>query len=526
MPLSFTKESKTIFLLWLSALGLRILYSCLFTDEFILGNDQVQNIILARRFGAGDFYGVLHTYWTPVYPILIGIVSFFTNSLTLPSTIVSILAGSLAIPLFYFFVKQSYGQREALIAAVLAVFYPHLVNSSVFEVGSENIYLLWIVGSLFFGWKALQNNNVKNYLLTGVLLGLAYLTRPEAFAYPFYFAALACVKNLIEKTLVSRGILLRIAVLILGFTVLATPYILYLKSETGIWTVSAKAQKNIASGAVSEFEDKEDTIPKQLSLGKTIKSVVKEIPLSLVVVHKNLPYLLPIFLMLLIGLGLFNKPWDRSRLEREIYLILFCLITFLGYAATVVQTRYFYILLPIFFGWIAAGIIRFEIWFYDSFPKLVTQKEFSLDRKKFLAVCLLLIFLYTLPLNYFINKRDTAFEERDAGLWLKENSKPSPLVYSASLLPVFYAEGTKLKSTLTDQEQILELIESNPVDFVITGERSEIRNTYLKGFTEKLENSPDFELIYRNNKRTKYEISIFRVKRDGGFKNSSQTGLQ
>jgi hypothetical protein len=494
------------------------MYYFLFPGEFIVGGDQIQNIQLARNFASGNYYGVLDTYWAPLYPFVLGIVSFFSDSPVLPSLVLAIAAGSLVAPFTYFLVKQSYGRREAVIAAAIAVFYPHFTNSSVFEPGTESIYLLWILGALIFGWKCLSEDSAKNFALAGVFLGLAYLTRPEAFAYPFYFVALLFIKKLIDRKPLSQVFLRHTAVLLLGFTILAAPYIYYLKTETGTWTISAKAKTNIASGMFSDDDDEivETEPSKKVSSGGNLKIILKEIPLSLVQIHKNFPYLFPVFLLLPVGLGLFGNPWNRKRAEREIYLILFCAITFLGYAATVVQTRYFYILLPVFFGWLALGITRIERWFYHSFWHSKPSDDFLTRHRVFLtAFCLLMIYFYVLPLNYFINKRDAPFEERDAGLWLKENGKSSPLTYSARRTPVFYAGGEKIKSRLTDQEEILRLVKERQVDYVILGERALIRNPFLKGFAEKLKNSPDFELIYSKNEGTKKEIAIFCYKNGG-----------
>ncbi len=509
MKRSFSIERKVVIRLFLAALGLRILHYFLFADEIIVGGDQMQYIMLARNFAAGDFHGFMHTYWTPLFPFLIGVVSIFVDSLIIPALIVSVIAGSLAAPVTYFLVKQSYGRREAVIAAALAVFFPHLINSAVFDLGSETVYLPLITGALYFGWQALQKNALSGFLITGILFGLAYLTRPEAFAYPLYFAALVIVKNLFDRKPFSRRLLTKIGVLLLGFAILSAPYIFYLRSETGNWTISAKAKANLASGILANG----DNTNSAASTGNAAKSIIKEIPFSLIEIHKNLPHLLPLFLMLFVGLGLFGKTWDRRRFEREAYLIAFCLITCLGYAASVVQTRYFYILLPIFFGWIAAGIIRFERWFYDSiFERNSKDRTGFKSRNAFVICCLVIIFFYVLPLSYFINKPDSAFEARDAGIWLKENAEKSPLIFSASSLPVFYAEGRQLLPETKDVAQIFEQLKNSRTDYVITTKRSLVRNPHLKDFTEQLENSPDFELIYRRKENTKDEISIFRSK--------------
>ena len=107
---------------------------------------------------------------------------------------------------------------------------------------------------------------------------------------------------------------------------------------------------------------------------------------------------------------------------------------------------------------------------------------------------------------------DTAFEERDAGVWLKQNGKPSPLIFSASFRPVFYAEGKPVLIKTTDTKELLDQIKAQKADYVVTGERSLKRHPYLINFNEILQNSTDYELVYKTDKPDGYRIWIFALK--------------
>ena len=513
-------ERKTVFWLTLTALGFRIFHLTAFSNDLIVGGDQMQNITLARRFADGDFYGVLDVYWAPLYPILIGIVSFFVDSLTLPSVIISVIAGTLAVPAVFYFVKQSYESRAATIAAAIAVFYPHLINS-VFAIGTENIYILLMTGALFVGWNGLQKDSARDYLMVGILVGLAYLTRPEAFGYLAFFAAAAFGKTFFQITSSSqkdsRAARLT-AALLLGFVLLAAPYIFYLRAATGNWIVSAKAMTNIAAGELQEETAKPASADSISNFEKQTKIFFYSFTLGLIDIHKNFHYLMPVFLLGLVALGLFGEPWNRERFAREIYFVVFCVLTVLGYAATVSQTRYFYVLLPIFLGWTAGGILRLHHWVRRSLRKCQPERNWRFaDLKSFAALSLLFIYLYVLPLNFYMLPpekilQSNGFEEREAGLWLKKHGKPSPLVFSASRRPVFYAEARQLSPTQTEMPRILEEIRNSRADYVIASERTLKRNPYLKGLKKMLMKSSDFELVYQNNQYQGYEIAIFKVK--------------
>ena len=509
------KEWKKVLLLSLAALAFRVLHTVLFANELVASSDQLRTIALGQKFAAGDFYGVLDPYWPPLYPILIGtltyLISFFDSPI-LPALIIAIVTGTLAVPLTYYLVKQSYGrQREATLAAVFAIFFAHLINS-VFSFGTENIYLLLIIGALIIGWRGLERNSATDYMLIGILLGLAYLTRPEAIGYTVFFALFAFGKNWLEGKAFSRNSITQIAGLMLTFALLAAPYLLYLRTATGTWTISAKAQVNSALGDLEQMAEAGTAPDATGQAGVLIHSFV----FNLIKFNKDFPFLLPPLLLVFVTLGLFSARWDKERLRREIYLALFCLLTVFGYAATVVQVRYFYILLPVFFGWMALGVFQLERWFSKTIQNWMPNR--SVSPAVFLILCVGFVYLYTLPINEFFTSKDkawqtTAYEERNAGLWLRKNAPSASKVFSASSRSAFYAGGEHVPPTTTEVGEILRQIKEGNVDYVITGERSLKRNPYLKGFTEILRNDADFELIYDKEERPGYQVEIFRLKK-------------
>jgi hypothetical protein len=509
------KDWKTAFWLFLAGLVYRISHYLLFTNEIVASSDAMQNILFARKFAAGRFSEAFDTYWTPLYAILVGTVGFFIDDLILPAMIVSIVAGSLAVPLTYYLVRQSYEQRESVIAAVIAVFYPFLINS-VFAIGTENIYLVLIIGALVVGWRGLKRNSAFDYFFTGILLGLAYLTRPEAIGYPFFFLLLVFAKNWLQRKFFVRRPLVQSASLLLGFALLAAPYIIYLQSATGTWTISDKVKNNVSVGLI---ENSRTDVPSLGLNNQKITIAVPPLALGLRETHKSFTNLLPFLLFVFIGLGLFREAWSRERLGREAYLIFFCFLTILGYIMSVVLDRYLYVLLPIFFGWIARGIVQAERWFRDSAQNWLPNKfNRPFVFKPFAVLCLVFIYLYVFPINFYVRSKESAwernaYEERDAGLWLQENnSKPSPKIFSASFRPVFYAKGEQFWTESKDVEEVLNQIKDNKVDYVVSNERTAKGDSYLDKFTETLQNNSDFELVYQKNERCGYKISIFKSK--------------
>lgn len=510
------KELITVTWLTLASLIFRVLLYFLFANEIVASADVIQMSILGRNFSSGNFYGVLNTYWTPVYPVFLGLFTIFTKSVVQSAIIISIISGALIVPLTFYLVKQSYGKQVALIAGILAIFLPHFINS-MFDIGTENLYLLWITGSLILGWRAFKYDKPKDYLLVGILLGISYLTRPEAFGYLALFVFVIFSKRLLEKqSILGWATTKQIVALSLGFFLFAAPYMFYLKSETGIWTISGKIQANTIVGDFEANENSGNTENNE-SEKLSFRSFTKYFILNLMQIQKSLSYLVPSFLFMIIGLGLFARRWNKRRYLRETYLIIFCVLTILGYAAAVVQDRYLFILLPIFLGWIAYGIVHLAIWLRESIQNLpVNNFLVFLTQKGTISLLLIFVYVYLFPINFFVRTKEkawaeTAYEEREAGLWLKNNSNPSALVFSAVLRPVFYSENKHLPLTTTTIDETLKDIKQKNAQFIITSERSLIRNPSLKGLSEVLVNSPEYELVYERKDFADYKISIFKV---------------
>lgn len=510
------KSLKTLIWLFITGLAVRVSYYLLFSNEIVVNYDAAQYIALARKIAGGDFYGGLHPYWSPFYPFLVGLAAFFSDSAILPALIVSIIAGSLAVPLTFLLAEQSHGRREAVIAAVLALCYPHLLNT-VLDLGTENVYLVLINLSLIIGWKGLKENLTKSFFAVGVLVGLAYLTRPEAFGYLFFFILVIGLKNLRASQLISRKLSTQLIALTFGFALLAAPYVLYLRSTTGSWTISAKVNNNALAGNYGQtfFSGAEELSGTSGTVSETGKVILQAVFVNFHSFHKKLPFLVPPFLLVLMAIGFFRTNWDRERLGPGIYLLFFCLLTVTGYVLTVVEINYFYVLLPISFGWMAGGIVELENWIKGFFKGLL-ENQFLLKKGYFTVPAIIILNLYVLPLNNFMRPPDGAwqwssYEQRDAGLWLKENIGIDRIILSKDFRPAFYADGKFVSLKTPNLDQIIVQCKENKADFIVFDERNLKDAPGLRGFVDGTEIFPGLEVVYHSNPQPGYQISIYKV---------------
>ncbi len=512
------KNYRIPLVLSLTGLIVRLLYYFLFAKDEVIGKDASTYVRLARHLAEGDFAAGFDTFWTPFYPLLVASVELFTNSLMLPTVIISTITGTLAVTATYFLVNQSYGKREAVIAAVIAIFYPHLLTAT-FAYGTENIYLLLLIFALITGWNGLTKKPLINFFVTGLLLGCAYLTRPEAFGYLLFFAPVIFLKNFKEQGLFARNSLKSVAVLLLGFALLAAPYIIYIHNVTGTWSISPKFKAHIGGTNFSDtqFDKNFNPVPKSQPppSGNVVKRFMKGVLFNLQFSHKSFPTLLPPFLLIFIGLGIFRSNWNAQRFRREVYLLFFCVLTVLGYIVTIIEVRYFYVLLPILFGWLACGIIEMEDWLRESLHHTSFGKFFA-NKYVFPAFCIAFIAIYTFPQNSFMRSGDSAwqfsqYEERNAGLWLKENAKPSPTVMSTDFRPAFYAEGKFVPLYSDNINEVLAEAVEKQVDFLVIDERNIKEIPKFGNLLNEPQNSPQLEVVYQKTEHEGYKIVIYRV---------------
>jgi 4-amino-4-deoxy-L-arabinose transferase-like glycosyltransferase len=505
--------------LFLLLLSLCVRFFYYFLDNPIIGSDAAEYVKLARRLAVGDFAEGLSVYWAPLLSSLIAIPSIFTDSYLLPTLIVSFITGSFAPIATYYLIKQSYGQREAVIAAIIAVFYPHLLRST-FNFGTENIYLLLIISSIIIFWQGLRRDSGRSFFLTGILLGLGYLTRPEAFGYLLFFIPwLGLDKILSGQKVFSRKLFRNAFILFFGFALLAAPYIFYLRSATGNWTISGKFARHVVGDEV--FSDRKRLYNEALEspqfVTETGKIFVKLTLYNLHNIHKKFPYLFPPLLLVFVGLGLFRTKWNGTRFKREIFLLSFCAVTVLGYALTVNEVPYFYVLLPILIGWIARGIVEMENWWRESVNVLSVKKLFTSGFPLISILFIILINIYVFPLNSFMRSRADAwewspYEQKKAGLWLKETAKRAPIIMSADFRPAFYAEGEHVALSSNSFEKVLAEAVSKRVDFLVIDERNIKAMPQLIGLLNEPQNYPQLEMVYQASEQPGYKIVIYRVK--------------
>jgi len=216
--------------LWLLALAVRGFYLLLVGP--LLFEDGVHYAALARNLAQGLGYTLMgspHLRFPPAYPLAILAFSKLGLGFLQAGVLVSLLAGSLIPVLIYLFTRELFGRREALAAGALAaLLWPFVLNSTTTH--SEPLAHLLALSGLYLALKGYRGV-AWLFLPAGLLLGGAYLTRPEDALLLLPSLGLAVLSK--RKLLSATG-------LTLSFAVVSSPYWAFIYKTTGKLVPSGK----------------------------------------------------------------------------------------------------------------------------------------------------------------------------------------------------------------------------------------------------------------------------------------------
>lgn len=539
LPLSL----DAIFLSACILLAFLIRYSFI-PHESIINGDGAYYTILGERFVSGDFAGGISAYWSPLYSVLTGFSSLLFAERDFSGRFVSLIAGSLLIIPAYFLMRDFIGRLSACVVAILLVFHPFLILSSGW-VMTESVYTLILTTFVLSGWHALSKGKLQVFLITGLLLGAAFLTKPEAVGYLFLMLLLAPAAKFVFPNLSFARAGLNCLVLLLGFAFFFLPYFLYLHQKTGEWTLSQKITVNLPAadfegGLLTLSSDGRMTLKDRLwgddydTEYKPEIPAVKPTPIpfnferlssdvyilgskSIILLTHQLrnyfPAILPIPFAILAMAGFFCGRWTRTTVAKRIYLCSFVICTLLGYAASAVELRYLFPIIPLLIAWAAHGVVELSDWLAGAFKWIFpTRREL---KPVFIAVCILILAVGgSVPLFFRVfESRDitsTPFEEKRAGLWINEQSNQvQPTIISSHITAAFYANGKHLYLPDEELSRVVEYARFRRADYLVFSER---RKTDATAFLEDKNGLlGDLNLVYHDQQNPAYEVLVYQL---------------
>ncbi len=502
--LQTSSERKRLLLIVVIAFLLR-LYAVVMAQG--IAYDSAAYGFMARDFMKGNMEKALAIPGHPLYPLLISLFSKDSALVELTGRLLSLFFGVLTLFPLYFLIKEAVGQKEAFFSVLFYTFHPYLVTYSGMML-TEATYWGFLVLSVFFFWTGLKMEDIGRIALSGIFLGLSYLTRPEGMGYIAVYLAWILKEAFVKRRWLKPVI--SMVVLISGLIILGLPYLIYIKKETGQWLISKKAinvQSYLFQGNISEIESlqKSPTTQRDSKLTWMAQNIIRHIPS--VVYHYLRAYHFSLWFILLLGLIRVR----RKRIEYEFFLASLVIFHLLSLASFLPSTIRFSVpVIPLSLFWAGAGIL--EIGRYFEGIKKIKPRDA-------LFWLIAIIILIQLPQSLKPERGHRAFQ-KEVGLWLKQHTPGDAIIMSNSPQEIFYAdrefvmlprESDPQSDPMRSFEKIIDYAKSKGVHYLLVNKNTHEVNPGLMNIlaSEEVDIRKRLNVIFR---RETPLITIYEVR--------------
>jgi dolichyl-phosphate-mannose-protein mannosyltransferase len=219
------------------AAGAALIRLYLVATGYCISADGVAYIAMAREFRAGRAQSALAWVFSPLYSWLISIASHAIPNWELAGELLSAVFGTAGVVLLYYLMREVYGRRGvAAGAAALAAIHPMLAGFGA-AVRTEAGYIALVTAALLVLIGAVERKRVALVAAAGMLCGLAYLYRTEGIGVPALAALILVAGPFVWRRWTLGWGFGAAAILVAAFLLIAAPYLLWMRANTGHWTV-------------------------------------------------------------------------------------------------------------------------------------------------------------------------------------------------------------------------------------------------------------------------------------------------
>tara|TARA_Y100000034_G_scaffold136953_1_gene217550 strand:+ start:6923 stop:8422 length:1500 start_codon:yes stop_codon:yes gene_type:complete len=418
------------------AILIRIYYFSLTSGQAVWW-DSAEYMNMARAWAFNLDYEFL-----PVRPVLFSLItSIFlriSNTEFLPRLFIFALSIASIIGA-YLLGKVMYSKKVGLLCAFFtSIFYLHIFHTYRLLVDLPSF--TFFTFAAFFFYKYFKTNKNKMLYLGAIIAALGILFRITTATILF---ALLIYILITEKLKFLKKKEYWIAALI--FLLILSPYIIwgyfqfdgFVITQAGAW--NAPPEGTYFSNGFTNIKSYLSLFPGFFSWTFLIFFIG-----GLLLMYK-----------LILGLDILLRK-NNSKLKRDLYLLLIFLIPILTVSFSVgfIEERYIFNAFPAVFVISSAFII----------------KSYHFIKKKNKVIAIILLILLLLTLTYYQinqadslikNKKDSYMPVKQAGLWIKENSKEGDIILTLSRPQIkYYSERDVLRIT-PKKEDLKPLISSN-----------------------------------------------------------------
>lgn len=416
----------------------------------VISADGIGYLSVARELmnGSVSFWSANHP---PIYPALIAFTGLFIPDMELAGRLVSIFMGSLlAIPL-YLLGRDLFSREAGIIAALVAAVWPPLRSWSC-EVMSQATYLTLLLAGFYLFLLMVRLKRPLFGFLSGIFMGLAYLTRPEVLMVYAAMLLFEIVRLCFEAKERNRQAIVALLSGLAGFLLLLVPYLIILKAITGSWQLTGKSGAALAD-ALSRYLGHPD-LKRELGFRSFgYLDVLKNYPDF--IIHNasyNLAKTWQIFApKWLWGMAFVGFVWagtSRESIWERLFLCSLFAPLLLLISFFFVGPEYLQFYLPPFFLWGAHGLIMALSYVVALLGREPQQAPYQMTSVSYAALSLTAVFILfslvsQMPKNsnkpYHYSDDGARYDQKRLGLLLKEQLPSGSKIMSRSGRIIFYS---------------------------------------------------------------------------------------
>jgi len=387
-------ERTALALIVTLALSIR-LYLCL--TSFCIAGDGVAYLAMAREFAAGDSVKALATVFSPLYPWFVAILHRLISDWELAGDAVSAILGSAAVVSVYLLTREVFEHRDlALGAAALVAIHPEMAAYSA-SVRTEAGFIFFLTTAVWLLIAGLRQEQVALVAVAGFVGGLAYLYRTEAFGLLIFGVGFMLMAAWWWRQWSFRWTIAATTIFAVGFLIVASPYLIYLRETTGHWSVGKEFTAAMMYGMGTVAPDRlawqrlgystsvSPFAPLFVNPRMYLEKVGTDFFGSIYGFIQALGPLLSIFLI--VGL------WRRRRAVfanlGEALLALLTVSYIVAFSFSYTGARFMLHLIPFSFGWVMIGLMTMS----EGLGRVITGTRFSRLPPHALGIAIALVLL-------------------------------------------------------------------------------------------------------------------------------------
>jgi 4-amino-4-deoxy-L-arabinose transferase-like glycosyltransferase len=462
-------DYAVILLLFVAALTVR-LYLYRFQD--VISIDGTGYVGAARKLLTGDISGLS---FYGFYPILTWLLGLAVPDMDTAAQLVSVIMGSLLVVPLYLLGSMLFSRSTAIAACLVTIVWSsHLFVSSI--VATQAAYTTLALTACYLVWRMFERQSASYGFWAGFVMGLAFLTRPEAFLLFFVMPLAPLINKRRELHLLWRSLLAYIAVfsLILGLN------LILVHQFTGKWQLAAKTSTALNDTLSYHLNINDmNKIPGTESMGY-LKFITKYPDLLIKNPAANLKTMfetiMPATLWLLALIGFFIGVFRRERIFRQLFLLsslapLAVIVVFYYISAGYVEP-----FLPVLFLWCAEGGLRIERITTGLLPVTVRHRLEHITRYSPAILSASLIYATVLLVpqiparrdlsTYTWQEDDSRRDQKNIGLLLKQYLPPGKIMTQSARV-AFYSGHEMVGIPHTDLPGIVKAAAEGNARFLV-----------------------------------------------------------